>query len=139
MEMAMRNIPARRAKSAGFTLIELMIAVAIVAIIVAVAVGSYDFATVKTRRGAAKACLVNDAQYMERYYTLNFKYEDAVLPDCQDDVSDYYTVGFASGSPTTDAFTIQAIPTSKQKDSSCGTLSIDSTGVKGANNVGSCW
>ena len=56
-----------RVSAAGFSLIELMVAVAIVAILVAVAVGSYDFAMVKTRRGVAKACLANGAQYMERY------------------------------------------------------------------------
>lgn len=122
----------------GFTLIELMIAVAIVAILVAVAVGSYDFAVVKTRRGAAKACIASGAQYMERYHTLHFSYEDAALPACSSDVTDYYAVGF-DGTPDADTFKIQAVPNSKQKDSACGTLSLDSTGVKGANNVDSCW
>jgi type IV pilus assembly protein PilE len=130
--------PRRRGSAAGFTLIELMIAVAIVAILVAVAVGSYDFAVVKTRRGAAKACLASGAQYMERYHTLNFSYEDAALPPCSSDVTDYYTVGF-DGTPDADTFKIQAVPNSKQKDSTCGTLWLDATGVKGANNVDSCW
>ena len=127
-----------RARAGGFTLIELLIAVAIVAILVAVAVGSYDFAVVKTRRGAAKACVASGAQYMERYHTLNFSYEDAALPACSSDVTDYYAVGF-DGTPDADTFKIQAVPNSKQKDSTCGTLSLDSTGVKGANNVDSCW
>lgn len=127
-----------RRRSAGFTLIELLIAVAIVAILVAVAVGSYDFAMVKTRRGVAKACLASGVQYMERYHTLHFSYEDAVLPDCSSDVTDYYTVGF-DGTPDADTFKIQAVPNSKQKDSTCGTLWLDATGVKGANNVDSCW
>lgn len=132
------NAVRSRARTGGFTLIELMIAVAIVAILVAVAVGSYDFAVVKTRRGAAKACIASGAQYMERYHTLNFSYEDAALPACSSDVTDYYTVGF-DGTPDADTFKIQAVPNSKQKDSACGTLSLDSTGVKGANNVDSCW
>jgi type IV pilus assembly protein PilE len=127
-----------RARAGGFTLIELMIAVAIVAILVAVAVGSYDFAVVKTRRGAAKACISSGAQYMERYHTIHFSYEDAALPACSSDVTDYYAVGF-DGTPDADTFKIQAVPNSKQKDSTCGTLSLDSTGVKGANNVDSCW
>lgn len=127
-----------RHRVGGFTLIELMIAVAIVAILIAVAVGSYDFAMVKTRRGAAKACIASGAQYMERYHTINFSYEDAALPACSSDVTDYYAVGF-DGTPDADTFKIQAVPNSKQKDSTCGTLSLDSTGVKGANNVDSCW
>jgi type IV pilus assembly protein PilE len=53
-------------------------------------------------------------------------------------VTDYYAVGF-DGTPDADTFKIQAVPNSKQKDSTCGTLSLDSTGVKGANNVDSCW
>lgn len=132
------RIQARPAAARGFTLIELLVAVAIVAILVAVAVGSYDFATVKARRGSAKACLLNGAQYMERYYTLHFSYVDADLPPCDADVTDYYTVGF-DGTPDDDSFKITAAPKSTQKDSTCGTLSIDSTGVKGANDVGSCW
>jgi len=128
----------RRRAAAGFTLIELMVVVAIVAILVAVAVGTYDFAAVKTRRGAAKACLVSGAQYMERYHTLHFSYEDAELPPCSSDVTDYYAVGF-DDAPDADTFKIQAIPNSKQKDSTCGTLTLDSTGVKGATNGGTCW
>jgi type IV pilus assembly protein PilE len=127
-----------RTGASGFSLIELMVAVTIVAILVAVAMASYDFAMVKTRRGAAKACLSNDAQYMERYYTLHFTYEDAALPACESDVTDYYAVGF-DGTPDADGFTVQAVPNARQDDSKCGTLSIDSTGTKGANDVGACW
>jgi len=132
------TLTARRAEAAGFTLIELLIAVAIVAILVSIAVGTYDFATVKARRNAAKACLASSAQFMERYYTLHFTYEDADLPGCSDDVTEYYAVAF-DGTPDTDTFKIQAVPNSKQKDSTCGTLSVDNTGVKGATNVDSCW
>jgi type IV pilus assembly protein PilE len=129
--------PGRR-HAAGFTLIELMMAVTVVAILVAIAVASYDFATVKARRGAAKACLASGAQFMERYYTKNFSYEGAVLPDCDADVTDHYAVAF-DGTPDTDTFTIQAVPNASQDDSKCGTLSIDNTGTKGANDVAACW
>lgn len=129
----------------GFTLIELMIAVAIVAILVAIAVGSYDFATVKTRRAAAKGCLTEGAQYMERYYTLHFSYSDATeppsLPVCSADVTDFYAVAFATGMPTATAYTIEAVPQGGQatSDTKCGTLSINQTGVKGATDVDACW
>lgn len=128
----------QRRRAAGFTLIELLVAVAVVAILVAMAVASYDFAMVKTRRGAAKACLVSGAQFMERYYTLHFSYEDAVLPDCEDDVTDFYAVGF-DGTPDEDSFRIQAVPRANQNDTTCGTLSIDQAGARGANDVDACW
>jgi type IV pilus assembly protein PilE len=131
------RVPARRA-AGGYTLIELMVTVAIVGILMAIAVASYDFATVKTRRSAAQGCLTEGAQYMERYYTLHFSYVGAVLPDCSADVSDFYAVGF-SGTPDADSYAIQAVPNARQKDSTCGTLSVDSAGTKGANNVDSCW
>lgn len=123
---------------AGFTLIELMVTVAVVAILTALAVASYGFATTKTRRSAAKGCLVEGAQYMERYYALHFSYESAALPPCSADVSEFYAVGF-DGTPDKDGFKIQAVPNERQKDSTCGTLSIDDTGVKGAANVDACW
>jgi type IV pilus assembly protein PilE len=133
-----RNRVPRRRTARGFSLIELMVAVTIIGILMAVAVASYDFAAVKTRRSAAKGCLTEGAQYMERYYTLHFSYVDAVLPDCSADVTDYYAVAF-NGTPDEDSYSIQAVPNAKQKDSTCGTLSVDNAGVKGANDVASCW
>lgn len=138
------NITRRTRAAAGFTLIELMIAVAIVGILVAVAVGSYDFAMVKTRRAAAKGCLTEGAQFMERYYTTHFSYNDtddpSVLPACSADVTDFYTIGF-DGTPDARSFKIQAVPQGSQatSDTKCGTLSLDQVGTKGATDVDACW
>ena len=104
-----RASTAGRRRSAGFTLIELMVTVAIVGILMAIAIESYEFATVKTRRGAAEGCLLESAQYMERYYTTNLKYTDATLPTCSTDVSPHYTIAF-SGTPDAKSYTVQATP-----------------------------
>ena len=135
-----------RQAAGGFTLIELLIAIAIVGILATVAVASYEFAMVKTRRAAATGCLVEAAQAMERHYTLNFSYADAKLPGCSQDVTDHYTVGFASGEPTATTFRIEAVPKGRQAsaDETCGTLSIDATGVRKAGDgsaavVDACW
>lgn len=133
-------------RSAGFSLIELLVTLAIASILVAMAVASYDFATVKTRRGAAKGCLAEAAQAMERQYTANFSYVGAALPACSTDVTDHYTLAFATGEPTASSYRIEAVPQGRQasSDAACGTLTIDDTGVKGAGDgtaatIDACW
>ena len=132
----------------GFTLVELMIVVAIIAILATVAVASYNFAMVKARRSAAKGCLQESAQYMERFYTSNLAYDkdtggaNVTTPTCSQDVVPFYTVGFAAGEPTASTYKLQAVPTSRQNDSLCGTLTIDHKGVKtasGTGGVAACW
>ena len=59
-----------------------MIVVAIAGILMAIAVASYEFAVVKSRRSAAQGCLTEAAQYMERYYTTKLSYVDAAIPGC---------------------------------------------------------
>jgi type IV pilus assembly protein PilE len=134
--------------SAGFTLVELMIVVGIVAILAALAISGYGYAMVKSRRSAAEGCLQESAQFMERFYTTNLAYdkdtddEDVPDPKCSQDVTPYYTVAFAAGEPTSTTYILQAVPTDRQKDSRCGTLSIDNTGKKdatGTGGVAACW
>jgi len=140
--------PAASRMAAGFTLIELMITVAIVGILVVAAVEGYDFATIKARRGAAKGCLQEMAQYMERFYTTNLAYDkdttgaNVTPPTCSQDVTPFYTVGPAAGEPTASTYKFQAVPTGRQHDSTCGTLAIDYKGVKAASGTGGvagCW
>lgn len=130
-------------RTGGFTLIELLIAVAIVGILAAAAVASYDYAVVKTRRGAAKGCVTEGAQYMERYYTTNMTYAGATLPACSDDVTRFYRVEFA-GTPDASTYTVQAVPLGAQasSDTLCGTLSLDQVGnrtASGSGGVAACW
>ncbi len=138
-----------RRKVKGFTLLELMIVVGIVALLAAIAMSSYGFANVKARRGAAKGCLEQASQYMERYYTTHFSYDhvDATATKaeadpadpatvCGDDVNKYYNVEFVSKDVS--SYKIRAVPLSNQKDSKCGTLSIDQAGKKTPEKEG-CW
>ena len=68
------SIDGRRRSARGFTLIELMIAVAVVAILASIAYPSYMDSVRKSRRGQAKADLVELAQILERYHTNNLVY-----------------------------------------------------------------
>ncbi|WP_345783826.1 type IV pilin protein [Stenotrophomonas sp. YIM B06876] len=135
-------LPAR-SRVAGFTLIELMVVVAIVAILSAIALPSYQAHVIKTRRATAAACLQERAQFMERFYTTNMTYANAPAPaQCGQGVDDFYVIAF-SAAPAAKTYAITATPTAKQKDGKCGTLSIDAKGARGktgtAATAGECW
>jgi type IV pilus assembly protein PilE len=100
----------RRGAGGGFTLIELLIVVAIVAILAAIAIPSYRAYIVRSNRTAAKGCLSQLANYMERYYATNLRYDQdtstppvklttASLPtiDCMTQQTNVYTFDFAPG------------------------------------------
>jgi type IV pilus assembly protein PilE len=120
----------------GFTLVELMITVAILAILASIALPSYQDSVRQTRRAAAQADLMELASHMERLYTANGSYGDAstALPDMG---TEQYNLSF-QGNPSDTSFIIQAVPVSPQDQDSCGTLTISNTGAQGAATSG-CW
>ena len=133
----------------GFTLIELMIVVAVVAVLAAIANAAYGFAVVKSRRASAKGCVMEGSQYMERYYTTKLTYNDIitpappVLPGCSNDVTKFYTISF-SGVPDATTYIVRAVPIGAQltADTKCGTLTIDQTGTRtksGTGTLAECW
>jgi len=126
-------------RNRGFSLIELMVTVAIVAILAAIAYPVYQNHAVKPRRAAAQACLLELAQFMERYYATNLRYTGATLPNtaCRSDLTGHYTFGFL-GNPTATAFTLQATAQGVQatRDAACSPLTVTETGARGPNN---CW
>lgn len=128
----------------GFSLIELMITVAIVAILAAIAYPSYDQHVIKTRRAAATTCLMERAQFMERYYTTNLSYKDAPAPAQCQDLTGHYVVSAVAAAASDTTYTFQAVPQGRQaaKDTRCGTLSLDHRGVRGETGSGTvedCW
>ncbi|GGK10906.1 type IV pilin protein [Luteimonas terricola] len=133
-------------KQRGFTLVELMIVVAIIAILAAIAYPSYTNHVTKTRRGAAAACAMEAAHFMERYYTTNLTYLDAAMPAtaCMAELQDFYVIQLAAPA-TAGAFVVEAVPQGAQatNDTLCGTLSINQAGTKTedgtATSAAQCW
>lgn len=135
----------QKTKYKGFTLIELMVTVAIIGILAAIVLPSYQTYVLRTHRVTAAACLSEIAQQMERYYTSNLTYTGAAVPTptCVNDVASRYGFAFAAGQPTASTYTINATPSGAQSgDTLCGTLSITQAGVKGVSGTSSaaeCW
>src|SRR6056297_3775290 len=131
----------RRRRAAGFTLMELMIVVAIIAILAAVALPAYQDSVTRTWRSKATACLTELAQSMERRFTGNMSYAgpagalDELPPNTctvEDDMAQRYAFSFVDD-PLAGEFTLQAEPQGVQaaRDGErCGTLRIDQRGTR---------
>ncbi|MBN1141255.1 MAG: type IV pilin protein [Deltaproteobacteria bacterium] len=123
----------------GFSLIELLIVVAIFGILVAIAIPSYTSYRRSANRSEARTSLLEISQELERYFVRQNTYVDNVnqhnLP--RDSPHGIYRLRFAAGFPTATTYTLEATPQGAQlDDAECGTLSIDHLGNK---QPAGCW
>ncbi|WP_031255975.1 type IV pilin protein [Curvibacter lanceolatus] len=140
-----------RSMIAGFTLIELMIAVAIVGILTAVALPAYQKQILKSRRTDAKTALLDLASREERYMSTNQAYaSNGTLLGFSSD----FPVSVPSGSAATytlsvtlsnsnGSYTLTATPTGNQTQDTCGSYTLTSLGVQGISggsmSAADCW
>src|SRR5690606_5163607 len=138
----------RLCNASGFTLIELMIAVAIVGIIAAIAMPAYQNYVMQSNRAVAKAILHENAQFMEQFYTENNRYDQDVggnavaLPVTQSPRSGAVQYNITLQAVANATFTLQAVPDAggSMAGDVCGTLTLTNTGLQGAGGtIAECW
>ncbi|WP_151638698.1 type IV pilin protein [Noviherbaspirillum aerium] len=117
----------------GFTLIEMMIAVAIIGILASIAYPSYTEHIKKSNRAAAQAHLVDIAQHQTRYLIDNRAYASTVALlglSTPEKVASLYTVQITVADALPPAYTVTATPRTGTAQASDVVLSIDSAGTK---------
>ena len=131
--------------AAGFTLIELMITVAIVGILASIALPSYQESVAKGRRAESRAVLLEGSQWLERFYSENYSFAqntastavNTVMPAnlrrVPKDAGGAYTIAVTATATTYTLTATRATGGSIATDK-CGNFTITNTGVKG--NVG---
>jgi type IV pilus assembly protein PilE len=154
-------------KQKAFTLVELMVTVAIVGILAGIAYPSYQDSMMKSRRADVKGVVLGLANAMERRFTETNSYCDAgggsgtAVTGCGTGTKDtgtpsiyvvpaetanFYTVTISAVTATAipgDSSTLSAAPAGVQSTDICGTLTLTHTGVKGFTGTGvtaaDCW
>lgn len=130
-------------KNKGFTLIELMITVAIVGILAAIAYPSYADYVRKTRRAEVAAILLENVQIMERHYSQNGTYVGAAIVSTSPASGDaVYNITLGEGDEATTATTFiisaSAVSGGVMQGDTCAVLSINQLGERtGDSDI--CW
>jgi type IV pilus assembly protein PilE len=128
-------------KFAAFTLLELMITVAIIAILSVIAIPIYNNYITEARRSDGQTALLDLANRMEQYFTQNNTYATATLANVgavSPTEGGFYTLTITAADPT--SYSLTASPTGVHTDTDCGNLTYNSLSQKGQSGTATdCW
>lgn len=130
----------------GFSLMELMIVVAIVGIVAAIAYPSYLDQVRSTKRTDCSGAVVGLANAMERHYSVNGSYLGAgagggntgapsIFPVACPIDGDTVTYNLTISAATASTYALNAAPVGAQTEDKCGQLTLTNTGVKGVSGA----
>lgn len=146
--MSLSTQPRSTRASCGFSLIELMITIAIVGILASIAMPSYMSYVARGKRAEAKQALQENALFLEGHYTTRGFYSTAkgnntapTLPVTQVPRSGNanYTL---SADVTNTGYSLTATAVNSMADDECGNFTLDQTGTQGVSGslgVADCW
>lgn len=124
----------------GFTLLELLVVVALIGLLSSWAVPSFQAMQQRSQRALAKVALLKAAHWLEQAASARGSYPDTLPASLWQNPALHYQLNLQSQA---DAFVLKAVPTGAQGSDACATLTLNQAGEQGVwgatLSAGSCW